>query len=247
MAPPSHLRVERSPSRRHVVLRMENRIVNLGAGPAELFGRARLADRDARAAGDRRRRGAAAPDRRPGRAVLQVRALARRVATGSSTTRRASSCGRIDRGRASHRGWCAPGPSTTTACATSTACAPGPTASAATASSARATSVRARARSRSGRRSAGPTSIPSTYPGNWIDVTGPAAAASRSSIAPTPATTSSSPTRPTTSRSTIVRLPYKPGPQRCPTVQPVPPAPPVPTPAPPPAPAPPPPTPPPTV
>jgi hypothetical protein len=38
MAPPSHLRLERSPSRRHVVLRMENRIVNLGAGPAELFG-----------------------------------------------------------------------------------------------------------------------------------------------------------------------------------------------------------------
>jgi hypothetical protein len=38
VAPPSHLRVERSPSRRHVVLRMENRIVNVGAGPAELFG-----------------------------------------------------------------------------------------------------------------------------------------------------------------------------------------------------------------
>ena len=38
MAPPSHLRVKRSPSRTRVVLRMENRIVNLGAGPAELFG-----------------------------------------------------------------------------------------------------------------------------------------------------------------------------------------------------------------
>jgi hypothetical protein len=38
MAPPSHLRVARSPSRKRVVLRMENRIVNLGAGPAELFG-----------------------------------------------------------------------------------------------------------------------------------------------------------------------------------------------------------------
>jgi hypothetical protein len=38
MAPPSHLRVARSPSRTHVVLRMENRIVNLGLGPAELFG-----------------------------------------------------------------------------------------------------------------------------------------------------------------------------------------------------------------
>ena len=38
MAPPSHLRLARSPSRKRVVLRMENRIVNLGAGPAELFG-----------------------------------------------------------------------------------------------------------------------------------------------------------------------------------------------------------------
>jgi hypothetical protein len=37
MAPPSHLRLARSPSGRSV-LRMENRIVNLGAGPAELFG-----------------------------------------------------------------------------------------------------------------------------------------------------------------------------------------------------------------
>ena len=40
---------------------------------------AHLADRDAGAAGGRRRRGAAAPDRDRGRAVLQVRALARRV------------------------------------------------------------------------------------------------------------------------------------------------------------------------
>ncbi|HEX6697692.1 MAG TPA: hypothetical protein VF080_12870, partial [Solirubrobacteraceae bacterium] len=38
MAPPSHLRLAHSPSRKRVVLRMENRIVNLGAGPAELFG-----------------------------------------------------------------------------------------------------------------------------------------------------------------------------------------------------------------
>ena len=37
MAPPSHMRLGRSPSGRSV-LRMENRIVNLGAGPAELFG-----------------------------------------------------------------------------------------------------------------------------------------------------------------------------------------------------------------
>jgi hypothetical protein len=37
MAPPSHLHVGRSPSGR-TVLRMQNRIVNVGAGPAELFG-----------------------------------------------------------------------------------------------------------------------------------------------------------------------------------------------------------------
>jgi hypothetical protein len=37
MAPPSHMRLGRSPSGRSV-LRVENRIVNLGAGPAELFG-----------------------------------------------------------------------------------------------------------------------------------------------------------------------------------------------------------------
>jgi hypothetical protein len=38
MAPPSHMRLGRSPSGKRVVLRMESRIVNLGAGPAELFG-----------------------------------------------------------------------------------------------------------------------------------------------------------------------------------------------------------------
>jgi hypothetical protein len=37
MAPPSHMRLAHSPSGRSV-LRMENRIVNVGAGPAELFG-----------------------------------------------------------------------------------------------------------------------------------------------------------------------------------------------------------------
>ncbi|MEN3283802.1 MAG: hypothetical protein V7607_4942 [Solirubrobacteraceae bacterium] len=37
MAPPSHMRLARSPSGRSV-LRMENRIVNVGVGPAELFG-----------------------------------------------------------------------------------------------------------------------------------------------------------------------------------------------------------------
>jgi Lysyl oxidase len=38
MAPPTHLRLARSPSRRRVVLRMANRIVNIGGGPVEIFG-----------------------------------------------------------------------------------------------------------------------------------------------------------------------------------------------------------------
>jgi Lysyl oxidase len=60
MAPASHLRMVTSPSGRRV-LRMENRIVNVGAGPAELFGeRVSLTEMRARqvianAAGQRRR------------------------------------------------------------------------------------------------------------------------------------------------------------------------------------------------
>jgi hypothetical protein len=38
VAPPSHLRLARTPSRTRFVLRMENRIVNVGAGPVEFFG-----------------------------------------------------------------------------------------------------------------------------------------------------------------------------------------------------------------
>jgi hypothetical protein len=38
MAPPSQLDADASPSGRRVVLRQENRIVNIGRGPAELFG-----------------------------------------------------------------------------------------------------------------------------------------------------------------------------------------------------------------
>jgi hypothetical protein len=61
MAPPSHLRLSRSPSGTHVVLRMENRIVNVGAGPVEFFGqRVSLSEMTARqvivdATGRRRR------------------------------------------------------------------------------------------------------------------------------------------------------------------------------------------------
>jgi hypothetical protein len=38
MAPPSHIRLSRTPSGKRVVLRMENRIVNIGVGPVEFFG-----------------------------------------------------------------------------------------------------------------------------------------------------------------------------------------------------------------
>ena len=111
---------------RHVVLRMENRIVNLGAGPAELFGR-RVSLTEMRApqvvvdAAGRRRR---IVDR--GRAVLQVGALARRVLLEVPERGALRAVGHRCRPGIAP-GWCAPGPSTTTACATSTACATAPT------------------------------------------------------------------------------------------------------------------------
>jgi hypothetical protein len=38
MAPPTHMQLDRSPSRTRVVLRMANRIVNIGVAPVEFFG-----------------------------------------------------------------------------------------------------------------------------------------------------------------------------------------------------------------
>jgi hypothetical protein len=61
MAPPSHIRADRSPSGQRVLLRMENRIVNVGPAPVEFFGqRVSLSEMRARqviadASGRRRR------------------------------------------------------------------------------------------------------------------------------------------------------------------------------------------------
>ena len=247
MAPPSHLRVERSPSRRHVVLRMENRIVNIGAGPAELFGqRVSLSEMRARqviadAAGRRRRIATGAE--------LYFKSVPSRGGSYWKFTGRGALRAVGHRPRPGiARGWCAPGPSTTTACATSTACATGPTRPPRPLLRRVQPACATRARSTLGTSVGLGRRLPVDLSRQLDRRHRPAAAASPSCTAPTRATASSSPTRPTTSRSKIVRLPYKPGPQRCPKAQPVPPAPPVPTPPPPPpAPAPPPPTPPPTV
>ena len=209
MAPPSHLRVERSPSRRarRAAHGEPDRQRRRRAGGA--LRPARLAERDAGAAGDRRRRGRRAA-----------------IATGAelyfkSVPSRGGSYWKFDdaarfelwadrpRPR-SARSWCAPGPSTTTACATSIACAAGPT------RPPRALLRRvqpARAHARGDARDigrAGPTSTRRPIP--TTGSTSPAsAAASRSCTAPTPATASSSPTRPTTSRRRSCGCPTSPG------------------------------------
>jgi hypothetical protein len=229
MAPPSHLRVARSPSKRHVVLRMENRIVNLGAGPAELFGeRVSLSEMRARqvvadAAGRRYRivTGAelyykSVPTRGgsywkfkdAARFELWAIDLAGRRTTLVRTGPKHDYCLRdLDRVRG------------------------GPT-------------VRRRrffgaCNQRAGTRqvtlgtSVGWADVyPSTYPDNWIDVTGLSGCFAVVHRAD-PGNGIFESNEDNNASSTIVRLPYKPGPQRCPRkAPPVPPAPPVPAPAP---------------
>ena len=231
MAPPSHLRLERSPSRRHVVLRMENRIVNLGAVPAELFGeRVSLSEMRARqviadAAGTRHRivTGAelyfkSVPSRGgsywkfkdAARFELWAIDLAAHRTTLVRTGPKLDYCLRdLDRVR------------------------PGPT-------------VRRRrffgaCNQRAGTRevtlgtSVGWADVyPASYPDNWIDVTGFSGCFAVVHRAD-PAQHIFESNENNNVSSKIVRLPYKPGPQHCPR----------PAPTPPPAPAPPPPVPPP--
>ena len=229
MAPPSHLRVARSPSKRHVVLRMENRIVNLGAGPAELFGeRVSLSEMRARqvvadAAGRRYRivTGAelyykSVPTRGgsywkfkdAARFELWANDQAGRPTTLVRTGPKHDYCLRdLDRVRG------------------------GPT-------------VRRRrffgaCNQRAGTRqvtlgtSVGWADVyPSTYPDNWIDVTGLSGCFAVVHRAD-PGNGIFESNEDNNASSTIVRLPYKPGPQRCPRkAPPLPPAPPVPAPAP---------------
>ena len=244
MAPPSHLRVERSPSRRHVVLRMENRIVNIGAGPAELFGR-RISLTEMRAqqvvvdAAGRRRRIATEAELYfksvPSRggsywkfhnaARFELWAIdatghrTRLVRTGPKHDYCLRDLDRVRDGPTVRRdrffGACNQGADT---------------------------------REITLGTSVGWADVyPSTYPDNWIEITGLRGCFAVVHRAD-PGNGIWESNEANNVGSTIVRLPYKPGPQRCPKVQPVPPAPPVPTPPPPaPAPLPPPPTPPPTV
>jgi hypothetical protein len=228
MAPPSHLRVERSPSRRHVVLRMENRIVNIGTGPAELFGqRISLSEMRARqvvvdAAGGRRRIATGAelyfksvPSRggsywkfqNAARFELWAVDLTAHRTTLVRTGPKHDYCLRdLDRVRG--------GPNVRRrrffgAC-----------------------NQRARTREITLGTSVGWADVyPSTYPDNWIDVTGlrgcfavvhradPGNGIFESNEANNVA-------------SKIVRLPYKPGPQHCPRAAPTPPPPPPPVPPP---------------
>jgi hypothetical protein len=230
MAPPSHLRLERSPSRRHVVLRMENRIVNLGAGPAELFGqRVSLSEMHARqvianAAGTRYRivTGAelyfkSVPSRGgsywkfkdAARFELWAIDLAAHRTTLVRTGPKLDYCLRdLDRVR------------------------PGPT-------------VRRRrffgaCNQRAGTRevtlgtSVGWADVyPSTYPDNWIDVTGLEGCFAVVHRAD-PAQHIFESNEANNVSSKIVRLPFKPGPQHCPRLAPVPPPPAPPPPPPPP-------------
>jgi hypothetical protein len=238
MAPPSHLRVVRSPSRRHVVLRMENRIVNLGTGPAELFGeRISLSEMRAR------------------QVIADAAGQRRRIATGAelyfkSVPSRGGSYWKFqDAARfelwgvdlAGHRtALVRTGPKHDYCLRDLDRVRSGPTV--------RLTRFFGACNQRAGTHqitlgtSVGWADVyPSTYPDNWIDVTGLSGCFAVVHRAD-PGNGIFESNEANNVSSKIVRLPYKPGPQRC---QPVQPAPPPAPPTPPPAPAPP-PTPPPT-
>jgi hypothetical protein len=230
VAPPSHLRVERSPSRRHVVLRMENRIVNVGAGPAELFGqRSSLTEMHARqvigdANGVRRRYETGAelyfksvPSRGgsywkfhdAARFELWAVDLTARRTQQVRTGPKLDYCLRdLDRVR---------GGPTVRRTRFFGAC-----------------NQRGRKREVTLGTSVGWADVyPSTYPDNWIDVTGLTGCfAVVHRVDPGNGIFESNEANNVSSK--IVRLPFKPGPQRCPRLAPTPPAPPAPAPTPPP-------------
>jgi hypothetical protein len=234
MAPPSHLRVARSPSGGHVVLRMENRIVNVGAGPAELFGE-RIS----------------ASEMRARQVIADAAGRRRRVVTGAelyfkSVPSRGGSYWKFkDAARfqlwaidlSGHRTTLVrTGPKLDYCLRDLDRVRPGPTV--------RRQRFFGACNQRAGTRavtlgtSVGWADVyPSTYPENWIDVTGLSGCFAVVHRAD-PAQHIFESNESNNVSSTIVRLPYKPGPQRCPRVQPVPPTPPAPPPTPPPPPPP---------
>jgi hypothetical protein len=235
MAPPSHLHVARSPSRKRVVLRMENRIVNLGAGPAELFGE-RVSQSEMRA----RQVVSDAAGRRH-RLVTGAELYFKSVPTRGGSYWKFRNAARFELwaiDRSGHRtALVRTGPKHDYCLRDLDRVRSGPTV--------RRTRFFGACNQRAGTRqitlgtSVGWADVyPSTYPDNWIDVTGLSgcfAVLHRADPGHGIFETNES----NNTSSKIVRLPYRPGPQRCPRA--APPAPPAPAP-PPPAPAPPPPT-----
>jgi hypothetical protein len=233
MAPPSHLRVERSPSRRHVVLRMGNRIVNVGAGPAELFGQ-RISLTEVRAR----------------QVVADAAGRRRRIDTGAelyfkSVPSRGGSYWKFQNAArfelwaidlAGHRTQLVRiGPKHDYCLRDLDRVRGGPTVRRKRFFG--ACNQRARKREVTLGTSVGWADVyPSTYPDNWIDVTGLSGCFSVvQRVDPGNGIFESNEANNLASK--IVRLPYKPGPQRCPRPQPVAPAPPAPPPIPPPTPA----------
>ena len=235
MAPPSHLRLGRSPSKQRIVLRMENRIVNLGTGAAELFGeRVSLTEMRAR------------------QVIADVAGRRYRVVTGAelyfkSVPSRGGSYWKF-KDAARFELWAInragvrtqlvrTGPKLDYCLRDLDRVRPGPT-------------VHRRrffgaCNQRSGTRqvtlgtSVGWADVyPSTYPENYIDVTGFEGCFAVVHRAD-PGQHIFESNENNNASSTIVRLPFKPGPQHCPrAAPPAPPAPPAPTPVPPPTPPP---------
>ena len=234
MAPPSHLRLGRSPSRRRVVLRMENRIVNLGAGPAELFGE-RVSLTEMRA----RQVLADATGRRV-RIVTGAELYFKSVPSRGGSYWKFKDAARFELWAIDRAGvrttLVRTGPKLDYCLRDLDRVRSGPTVRRTRFFG--ACNQRAATHEVSLGTSVGWADVyPSTYPDNWIDVTGLRGCFAVVQRAD-PGNGIFESNEANNVSSKIVRLPYKPGPQRCPRAAPTPPAPP-PTPVPPPAPAPP--------